>query len=68
MPRLRMREGKSPFDTGDSSIHQESGMLSGYCVRSVLSVLAVVSATSAFAQDKVKIAIVGPLSGQAANY
>jgi len=43
-------------------------MSSGYCVRSVLSVLAVVSASSAFAQEKVRIAIVGPLSGQAANY
>ena len=43
-------------------------MSSGYCVKSILSVLAVVSATSAFAQEKVKIAIVGPLSGQAANY
>lgn len=43
-------------------------MSSGYCVKSLLSVLAVVSATSAFAQEKIKIAIVGPLSGQAANY
>jgi branched-chain amino acid transport system substrate-binding protein len=43
-------------------------MSSGYCTKSILSVLAVVSATSAFAQEKVKIAIVGPLSGQAANY
>jgi len=43
-------------------------MSSGYCVRSVLSVLAVVAASSAFAQEKVRIAIVGPLSGQAANY
>jgi len=43
-------------------------MSSSYCVKSVLSVLAVVSAASALAQDKVKIAIVGPLSGPAANY
>lgn len=43
-------------------------MSSGSCIKSILSVLAVVSATSAFAQEKVKIAIVGPLSGQAANY
>ncbi|EJL89899.1 ABC-type branched-chain amino acid transport system, periplasmic component [Polaromonas sp. CF318] len=43
-------------------------MSSGYCIKSILSVLAVVSATSAFAQEKIKIAIVGPLSGQAANY
>jgi branched-chain amino acid transport system substrate-binding protein len=43
-------------------------MSSGSCIKSILSVLAVVSATSALAQEKVKIAIVGPLSGQAANY
>jgi branched-chain amino acid transport system substrate-binding protein len=43
-------------------------MSSGYCVKSVLSVLAVVSATSALAQDKVKIGIAGPLSGPAAHY
>lgn len=43
-------------------------MSSGSCIKSILSVLAVVSATSAFAQEKIKIAIVGPLSGQAANY
>ncbi|MEO7886678.1 MAG: branched-chain amino acid ABC transporter substrate-binding protein [Polaromonas sp.] len=43
-------------------------MSSGYCVKSVLSVLAIVSATSALAQEKVKIAVVGPLSGPAANY
>jgi len=43
-------------------------MSSSHCVKSLLSVLAVVSATSAFAQEKIKIAIVGPLSGQAANY
>ena len=43
-------------------------MSSSYCVKSALSVLVVVSAASAFAQDKVKIAIVGPLSGPAANY
>jgi len=43
-------------------------MSSGYSVKSVLTVLAVVSAASAFAQEKIKIAIVGPLSGQAANY
>ncbi|SFU59415.1 branched-chain amino acid transport system substrate-binding protein [Polaromonas sp. YR568] len=43
-------------------------MSSSYCVKSVLSVLAVVSATSALAQDKVKIGIAGPLSGPAAHY
>lgn len=43
-------------------------MSPSYCVKSVLSVLVVVSAASVCAQDKVKIAIVGPLSGPAANY
>lgn len=43
-------------------------MSSGYCVKSVLSVLAVVSATSVLAQDKIKIGIAGPLSGPAAHY
>ena len=43
-------------------------MSSSYCVKSALSVLLVVSAASAFAQDKVRIAVVGPLSGPAANY
>lgn len=43
-------------------------MSPSYCVKSVLSLLAVVSAASVCAQDKVKIAIVGPLSGPAAHY
>lgn len=43
-------------------------MSSGRFVKSVLSVLAVVSAVSVLAQEKVKIAVVGPLSGAAAHY
>lgn len=43
-------------------------MSSGRLVKGVLSVLAVVSAASVFAQEKIKIAVVGPLSGAAAHY
>lgn len=43
-------------------------MWSSPCVKAVFSVLAVVSAGSALAQDRVRIGLVGPLSGPAANY
>lgn len=43
-------------------------MWSSPYVKAVFSVLAVVSAGSALAQDKVRIGLVGPLSGPAANY